>query len=60
MRIEAKTEFKPSEIQSRFNFLSLKDVINTTYILFSKDEYQLKYKVQKLSKKARRNTSITI
>lgn len=55
MKIEAKRDFNPSKIQEISNFLSHKDIIKSIYKIFSKDEFSLKYKVQKLSKKAKRN-----
>lgn len=54
-KIEAKKLLSPTILKSYLPEQKLSDILKTHYKVFSKDIFMLPYKVQKLSKKARRN-----
>jgi hypothetical protein len=54
-KIEAKKIVSPIIIKNLIPELTAKQVVDLIYKTFSNDLFMLPYKVQKLSKKARRN-----
>ena len=55
LKIEAKKNISPKLINICMPDLTSLEILNLIYLTFEKDLFLLPYKVQKLSKKARRN-----
>lgn len=60
MKIEVKGKVKPSEMYKLLSEVKKSDVYNFILMNVNKDFFQMPYQVQKLSKKARRNTTLKI